>query len=46
MQVVPVQRILDRTMAYFLTLKDGPLVREVRLYDVTSRLMQLGVRRA
>ncbi|MDP2055935.1 MAG: hypothetical protein Q8L75_20040 [Acidobacteriota bacterium] len=37
---------IQRTIAYFLTLKDGLIVRETRLYDFTSMLMQLGVLRA
>ena len=37
---------IERTIAYFLTLKDSQIVKEVRIYDYTSMLMQLGVLRA
>ena len=37
---------IERTLAYFLTLKDGLIIREMRLYDFTNMLMQLGVLRA
>jgi steroid delta-isomerase-like uncharacterized protein len=37
---------IERTIAYILTLKDGLIVRETRIYDFTSMLMQLGVLRA
>jgi len=42
----PSGKKIQRTIAYFLTLKDGLIVRETRLYDFTSMLMQLGVLRA
>ena len=34
---------IERTIAFFLTLKDGAIVREQRIYDFTSMLMELGV---
>ena len=37
---------IERTLAYILTLSDGQIVREVRMYDFTNMLMQLGVLRA
>ena len=37
---------IERTVAYFLTLENDRISREVRLYDFTSMLMQLGVLRA
>ena len=37
---------IERTVAYFLTIEDGKISRELRLYDFTSMLMQLGVLRA
>lgn len=37
---------IERTIAYILTLKDGLITRETRIYDFTSMLMQLGVLRA
>jgi len=39
-------KTIERTVAYFLTLADGKISKEVRLYDFTSMLMQLGVLRA
>lgn len=42
----PSGKQIERTIAYFLTFKDGLITREVRLYDFTSMLMQLGVLRA
>ena len=39
-------KTIERTVAYFLTLEDGKISKEVRLYDFTSMLMQLGVLRA
>ena len=44
--VPPSGKQIERTIAYFLTFKDGLITREVRLYDFTSMLMQLGVLRA
>jgi steroid delta-isomerase-like uncharacterized protein len=37
---------IERTVAYFLTLRDSQITKEVRIYDYTSMLMQLGVLRA
>lgn len=37
---------IERTIAYVLTLTDGVISKEVRIYDFTSMLMQLGVLRA
>jgi len=37
---------IERTVAYFLTLKDNLITKEVRIYDYTSMLIQLGVLRA
>jgi steroid delta-isomerase-like uncharacterized protein len=37
---------IEQTIAYILTLRDGRIAKEVRLYDFTSLLMQLGVLRA
>jgi steroid delta-isomerase-like uncharacterized protein len=34
---------IERTIAFFLTLKDDAIVREQRIYDFTSMLMELGV---
>lgn len=42
----PTGKKIERTIAYILTLKDGLIVRELRIYDFTSMLMQLGVLRA
>ena len=42
----PSGKQIERTIAYFLTFKDGLITREVRLYDFTSMLIQLGVLRA
>jgi steroid delta-isomerase-like uncharacterized protein len=36
---------IDRTIAFILTLKDGKIAKEVRIYDFTSMLVQLGVLR-
>lgn len=36
-------RPISRTIAYILTLKDGLIAKETRIYDFTSMLMQLGV---
>ena len=37
---------IEQTIAYVLTLRDGRIAREVRIYDFTSLLMQVGVLRA
>jgi len=37
---------IERTIAYILTLQDGLIVKEVRIYDFTSMLIKLGVLRA
>ena len=37
---------IERTLAYILTLRDGRIAKEVRMYDFTNMLMQLGVLRA
>ena len=37
---------IERTIAYFLTFRDGLIVNERRLYDFTNMLMQLGVLKA
>ena len=42
----PTGKRIDRTIAFVLTLKDGHITKEVRIYDFTSMLMQLGVLRA
>jgi steroid delta-isomerase-like uncharacterized protein len=39
----PSGKKIERTIAYILTLKDGLIVKETRIYDFTSMLMQLGV---
>lgn len=39
----PSGKRIERTIAFFLTLKDGRIAKEKRLYDFTSMLMQLGV---
>ncbi len=39
-------RRIERTMAYLFTLRDGLIIRERRVYDFTSMLMQLGVLKA
>ena len=39
-------RRIERTIAYFLTFRDGLIVSERRVYDFTSMLMQLGVLKA
>jgi steroid delta-isomerase-like uncharacterized protein len=44
--MAPTGKKVQRTIAYFLTLKDGLIIRETRIYDFTSMLMQLGVLRA
>jgi steroid delta-isomerase-like uncharacterized protein len=42
----PSGKKIERTIAYILTLQDGRIAKEVRIYDFTSMLMQLGVLRA
>ena len=37
---------IERTIAYFLTFRDGLIAKERRVYDFTSMLMQLGVLKA
>ena len=37
---------IERTTAFILTLKDGLITKEVRIYDFTSMLIQLGALRA
>ena len=37
---------IEQTIAYILTLQDGRIAKEVRIYDFTSLLMQVGVLRA
>jgi steroid delta-isomerase-like uncharacterized protein len=37
---------IEQTIAYVLTLRDGRIAKEVRIYDFTSLLMQVGVLRA
>lgn len=37
---------INRTIALILTLRDGLIAKDVRIYDYTSMLMQLGVLRA
>ena len=36
---------IEQRIAYILTLRDGRIAKEVRIYDFTSMLMQLGVLR-
>ncbi len=36
---------IERTVAFILTLANGKIAREVRIYDFTSMLVQLGVLR-
>lgn len=37
---------IERTLAYILTLREGHITKEVRMYDFTNMLIQLGVLRA
>jgi steroid delta-isomerase-like uncharacterized protein len=37
---------IERTIAFVLTLRDGRIINERRIYDFTSMLMQLGALRA
>jgi steroid delta-isomerase-like uncharacterized protein len=39
-------RTIQMRMAFILTLRDGAIAKEVRVYDFTNMLMQLGVLRA
>ena len=42
----PSGKKIDVTVAFILTLRDGLIIRETRIYDFTSMLMQLGALRA
>ena len=42
----PSGKRIEQTIAYILTLQDGRIAKDVRIYDFTSMLMQLGVLRA
>jgi predicted ester cyclase len=42
----PTGKRIEQTIAYILTLRDGRIAKEVRIYDFTSLLMQVGVLRA
>jgi steroid delta-isomerase-like uncharacterized protein len=42
----PSGKKIDRTVAFILTLKDGLITKETRIYDFTSLLVQLGALRA
>lgn len=42
----PTGKRIEQTIAYILTLEDGRIAKDVRIYDFTSMLMQLGVLRA
>jgi steroid delta-isomerase-like uncharacterized protein len=42
----PSGKRIEQTIAYILTLHDGRIAKDVRIYDFTSMLMQLGVLRA
>ena len=42
----PSGKRIERTVAFILTLKDGLITKETRIYDFTSLLMQLGALRA
>ena len=42
----PSGKRIERTVAFILTLRDGRIAKEVRVYDFTNMLMQLGVLRA
>jgi steroid delta-isomerase-like uncharacterized protein len=41
----PSGKQIDRTMAFVQSMTDGKIVREARIYDFTSMLVQLGVLR-
>jgi steroid delta-isomerase-like uncharacterized protein len=42
----PSGKKIDRTVAFILTLRDGLITKETRIYDFTSLLVQLGALRA
>lgn len=42
----PSGKRIEQTIAFILTLKDGRITKDVRIYDFTSMLMQLGVLKA
>ena len=42
----PSGKRIEQTIAYILTFQDGRIAKEVRIYDFTSLLMQVGVMRA
>lgn len=42
----PSGKRIERTVAFILTLRDGRIAKEVRIYDFTRMLIQLGVLRA
>ena len=42
----PSGKRIERTVAFILTLRDGLITKETRIYDFTSLLMQLGALRA
>lgn len=42
----PSGKKIERTVAFMLTLRDGVITKETRIYDFTSLLMQLGALRA
>ena len=42
----PSGKRIERTVAFILTLRDGQITKETRIYDFTSLLMQLGALRA
>jgi predicted ester cyclase len=44
--IKPSGKRIEQTVALILTLKDAQITKEVRIYDFTSMLMQLGVLRA
>ena len=44
--LAPSGKRIDRTVAFILTLRDGLITKETRIYDFTSMLMQLGALRA
>jgi steroid delta-isomerase-like uncharacterized protein len=42
----PSKKSIERSIAFIMTFRDGRIAKEVRVYDFTSMLMQLGVLRA
>jgi steroid delta-isomerase-like uncharacterized protein len=44
--VPPTGKQIERTIAFIMTLKDGLITKENRIYDFTSMLIQLGALRA